>query len=713
MSGFGKILLLLLLVVSLSGCRSGSSLAQDPSATTPSTRTGLEMKSQPARTPAFIREHGNHLLDEPSLYLQQHSHNPLDWYPWGTEALERARRQDKPIFLSIGYSSCHWCHVMEHEVFEHDDVAEFMNRFFICIKVDREERPDLDRVYMAAVQMMTGRGGWPMSVFLTPDLKPFHGGTYYPHDDFLQVVQRITEIYREDRPGLEQQAAQVADRITSGSFGLVSADPDGTRPVGREVIDVAVQQAKQSFDPVHGGFLQRQKFPTPVKWRFLLHEYRRGGDPQLGEMIAKTCGALSGGGIYDHVGGGFHRYTVDDDWTVPHFEKMPYDNGQLAGLLLEAGVALERSDFIAAGTDVLDFLLDDMRAESGGFFGSFDADSGGLEGSYYVWSRREIAEVAGPVDGPALADLLGVDERGNFEDSGRSVLTLRIDRAGLAEIAARHGRSAEELGALFAKHRPALRAARDQRTPPGKDPKIVTSWNGLAIAALAQGYAVTGEEKYLSGARKAADFLLAEHRRADGNLMRASSGGRARGEGVLDDYAYLADALLELYQVSGRTPYLAAAGELVDFALAEFGRPEGGFFLSRQGQDAPLGRTVDAFDSVEPSGIAVMLGNRVKLSAITGRPDYRDRAQADLEQLLPFLQKGGLELAWWLDAVLKLQGPFYDVAIAGDPGRPETAEMIRALLSQLPAGAVLSRIPATGPSDELLALAPALAGKTA
>ena len=305
MPALAKILSLLLLAVSLAcgliGCQSSKhSGDHDPAAATSSTGTSSKMKPQsenPARTPAFIRENGNRLKDEPSLYLQQHAHNPLDWYPWGEEALEKAKREDKMIFLSIGYSSCHWCHVMEHEVFEHDDVAEFMNKYFVCIKVDREERPDLDSVYMSAVQMMTGRGGWPMSVFLTPDLKPFHGGTYYPHDPFLQLVQKIVELYRDNRTGLEQQAAKVANRVASGPLGLLGAGSGTTGAIGREMIEAAVGNAKQAYDSLHGGFLQNQKFPTPVKWRFPLHEFRRGGDPELGEMIAKTCRALSGGGI--------------------------------------------------------------------------------------------------------------------------------------------------------------------------------------------------------------------------------------------------------------------------------------------------------------------------------------------------------------------------------------------------------------------------------
>ncbi len=643
------------------------------------------------RTPQEIMRDGNHLINEPSVYLQQHAHNPLDWYPWGEEAFAKARAEDKPIFLSIGYSSCHWCHVMEHEVFEHVDVAEFMNEHFVCIKVDREERPDLDSVYMEAVQMITGRGGWPMSVFLTPDLKPFHGGTYFPKDHFMQLTRQIVTVYKEKRGDLESQSRQIAEKIGRSS---AAASTDGGIPDDKGIA-AAVAKGKESYDPVNAGFNQSQKFPTPVKWRFLLHEYRRRGDEDLAEMIVATLEAMQGGGIYDHVGGGFHRYTVDPDWTVPHFEKMLYDNGQLAGLFLEAGVVFERADFTATGLDVCDFLLRDMRGKDGGIYASFDADSGGEEGTYYIWSRDDITAAVGETDGPALADVLGITKKGNFEHSGSSVLTRR---------------SNPDNEGLFMRHRETLREVRSQRTPPGLDKKIVTSWNGLAIAALAQAYAVTGDEKYLKGARKAADFLLDKHRNKDGSLLRASSKGRTSGEGILDDYAFFADGLLEIYQVSGETKYLKAARELIDLARADFGREEGGFYMASSRVDSPLGRRVDYFDSVIPSGMAVMFTDLIKLSAITGDTKYLNEVKADLGRWSDLLDRAGLEMAWWFDAAARVNGPYHDVVIAGDSS---DGALARAVLEQLPASAVVSFIPAKGAGKDLLALAPALDGKTA
>ena len=657
------------------------------------------------RTPAFIREHGNHLAGQPSLYLRQHAHNPLDWYPWGDEALAKARAEDKPIFLSIGYSSCHWCHVMEHEVFEDDSVAAFMNEHFVCIKVDREERPDLDAVYMDAVQAMTGRGGWPMSVFLTPELKPFFGGTYYPNEQFVQLTDQIVAAWEDRRDEIEDQAGQLARGLSERG----SPNP-GQRTLERGLVAAAVQNGKDAYDPTHQGFKQRQKFPTPVKWRFLLHEYRRHGDDELAGMIVRTLDAMAGGGLYDHVGGGFHRYTVDSRWTVPHFEKMLYDNGQLAGLFLEAGAVFDRPDWTAKGLDVLDFLMGEMRAPEGAFYASFDADSGGEEGTYYVWSRQEIIAAVGKADGPLLADLLGVSERGNFEHSGSSVLTWRAD---LEEVAQQHGRTTGDLAGLLEKHRATLRRIRDERTPPGLDPKVVVSWNGLVLESLAQATALTGRPEYLAAAEQAASFLLETHRRDDGSLWRTSVDGATSGDGILDDYAFFAAALLEMHQVSGDERWLREARELVDHARAGFARPDGGWFLSAADVIAPLGRTVEYFDSVEPSGNAVMFNVMIDLAALTGHVEYHREATEGLASWGGLLEKGGVEVAWWFEAAGKLLWPYFDVVIAGEPGTGDTTALREAYLRRMPAGAVLSTIPAAGAAKSQLALAPALAGKTA
>ncbi|MBE0566025.1 MAG: thioredoxin domain-containing protein, partial [Krumholzibacteria bacterium] len=624
------------------------------------------------RTPAYLREHGNHLKGEPSLYLRQHAHNPIDWYPWGDEALAAARAQDKPVFLSIGYSSCHWCHVMEHEVFEHDDVAVFMNRHFVSIKVDREERPDLDAVYMDAVQMLTGRGGWPMSVFLTPDLQPFYGGTYFPKPQFQQLAQRIVDVYRSQRGELEKQAAEMAREIARRG----DLDPGGG-DLARSLVAAAVAKAKEQHDATWHGFRQQQKFPTPVKWRWLLHEWRRHGDPELAEIITGTLDAMQAGGLQDHVGGGFHRYCTDPAWTVPHFEKMLYDNGQLAGLFLEAGAVMGREDWTATGLDVLDFLLREMRDPRGAFYASWDADSGGEEGTFYVWDRAQLAAAVGTADGPVLADLLGVSAEGNFEQTGSSVLTRRTDPAA---VAAHHGRAEDEVRGLFARHRGTLRRVRAERTPPGLDRKIVASWNGLVLAALAQATALTGQRRWLEAAEEAADHLLEVHRQEDGSLRRTSEDGRTAGRGILDDYAFLAAGLLQMHQVSGDPRRLAQARELADHARSRFGRRGGGWHLADDETDAPLGRTVEYFDSVEPSGGAVMVNLLLDLAALTGEASYRDEARAALGACGRLLADAGPELAWWLEGAGKLLWSHFEVVVAGEPGAPDTEALRAAFL---------------------------------
>jgi len=425
-------------------------------------------------------ERGNRLAAEASLYLRQHAQNPVDWHPWGEEALERARREDKPIFLSIGYSSCHWCHVMEHEVFEDDGVAAVLNAKFVCIKVDREERPDIDAAYMDALQAMTGSGGWPMSLFLTPGLEPFYGGTYIPRDGFLQLIERIDLVFREKRDELQGSAAEVSAAVNRRPPGGQGEPPDA------EALTAAARKALAGVDPAWGGFGGRQKFPTPPRWRFLLHHYRKTGDEDAARALRLTLDRMADGGIRDQIGGGFHRYAVEPTWLVPHFEIMLYDNAQLASLYLEASAALDEPRYRETALDVLDFLAREMRDPAGGFHASFDADSEGGEGRFYVWTPGEIEQIAGAADGPALAAVLGVTEEGNFE--GRSIPTRRAD---IEDVARRFGRDPGELGGLFAEHREALRERRGRRSPPALDPKIVTAWNGLAIGAFAAAHAVT------------------------------------------------------------------------------------------------------------------------------------------------------------------------------------------------------------------------------
>jgi len=645
---------------------------------------------------------GNRLRDESSVYLRQHADNPVDWYPWGEAALARARAEDKPIFLSIGYASCHWCHVMEHEVFEDADVAALVNERFVCIKVDREERPDLDDVYMAAVQAMTGRGGWPMTVFLTPDLEPFFGGTYFPRDHFLQLCANIAAAYAETPGEVVAQAGRVTEHLSR------------TPPAGGERIpDLAAvagvaESILERYDETWGGSRQDQKFPTPLRWRFLLHHYRRTGDERFAAAVRHTLSAMGSGGLHDHLGGGFHRYTVERTWLVPHFEIMLYDDAQLASLYLEASAVFDDARFREIAVDLLDFMRRDMSDPEGGFYASYDADSGGEEGSFYVWTPAEIEAVAGPEDGPVLARLLGVTAEGNFE--GKSILTRRVAPA---EVAAEFGRDGAEVAALFDKHRRALHDHRARRVPPGLDRKLVTAWNGMAVSAFARGHAVLGDARYLEAARLAAERLWALHRDGRGRLCRASTGGTPSGDGILDDYALLAAGLLDLYQAGGGIEWLRRARELLATARELFADPDGAFFLTAADVEAPLGRRCDLFDSVEPCGISAMLDALLRESALSGETGGRELVGEILARHGDLLLRAGPEMAGWADAASLYHGPHYDVVIAGDPAAAATRDLRAAYWALDPSYAVLSTVPAGGPDDELGALLPGTRGKTA
>ena len=665
------------------------------------------MTTPPPRDAADIRRDGNRLRDEPSLYLRQHAHNPVDWWPWGPPALAEAAARDCPVFLSIGYSSCHWCHVMEKEAFDDDGIAGFLNRHFVCIKVDREERPDLDAVYMDAVQALTGHGGWPMSTFLTPDGRPFHGGTYFPPAQFRQLIEQVAALWRE-RPGdLRAQADRVAAHVAE--LPDWARQPAG--PLDPAWLERAARHALDIADHEHGGFRQRQKFPTPVKWRFLVSRCAA-GQAEVRDLVESTLAAIAGGGLRDHLGGGFFRYTVDAAWTVPHFEKMLYDNAQLASLYLEAGRVLGRPAYTDVARDTLAFLVREMRDPAGSLCASFDADSGGHEGSFYLWTPDEVIEAAGPVDGPALCRLLGITAGGNFEHSGASVPSRRggpDDGAGGPPPWADPGAA----GGAFTRRRDELLAARARRAPPGLDRKVVTAWNGLAIAALARGGVDCGETAFIAAADAAADHLLALHRRPDGRLWRSSSDGRPAGEGILDDYACLADGLLELFLATGEARRLADARDLAAVAVARFAHPDGGWHLVPDDAEAPLGRPIELFDNVEPSGNATLLRALVRLSALTGEPAFAREAGQALAARSGLLERAGLDVAGWLGAAQLLLSPPAVVVVAGNTGDARAAALLEAARRPGADAALAVALPAEGAGATLAGLAPALADKRA
>ncbi len=655
-----------------------------------------------ARTPAELKANGNHLKGAGSVYLQQHAHNPLEWYPWGEEALQRARLEDKPIFLSIGYSSCHWCHVMEHEVFEHDDVAEFMNANFVCIKVDREERPDLDAIYMDAVVKMTGRGGWPMSVALTPSLKPFWGGTYFPKARFMPLMRQTLKKFKESRNEVEADG----DKIYADIAALPSAQPGSKlRP---EVLQALAKRAVGAIDMKWGGVRGRMKFPTPSRWKFLIQAYRKWGDEALGAGLRLTLDKMADGGIHDQVGGGFHRYTTEDTWLIPHFEKMLYDNGQLAALYLDGAAAFQEPRYVEVARRTLDFMLAELWDPEGGFYASYDADSGGEEGTFYVWSPADLVAVAGKEDGRALALLMGVDESGNFEH-GKSVVTLRASHEEVAEAT---GRSVANIAGLFERWRPELYEVRAKRVWPGLDKKLVTAWNGLAIGAMARGYAVTGEPRYREAAEKAAERMWTLHRRPEGGMFRVSNGGKAEHLGILDDYTFLAGAFVDLFEATGELKHLERAETLLEEADARFKRSGGGWLVAEATDKSLLMRHFEPYDSVRPSGNSAFLDAQLRLAALTGDTAAYDLVGATLDAYAPLIQSSGFGMGGWASVALRNAGPFYEVIIAGDEGDRRTAALQALWRVERPAWAVHFSIPAAGPSEAQRKALPPLFGKT-
>ncbi|MBN2494663.1 MAG: thioredoxin domain-containing protein [Deltaproteobacteria bacterium] len=643
-----------------------------------------------------------------SVYLRQHALNPVDWYPWGEEALERARAEDRPIFLSIGYSACHWCHEMARQVFEDRRIAELLDAHFISIKVDREERPDIDRAYMDAVVAMTGQGGWPLTVFLTPDLEPFFGGTFFPPEPFLSILSRIASEWLGRRETIAARAKKV--RAYLGDQ-LEALSPVRSEPgqLGEALLDAAVVQAAERFDERWGGLRGRMKFPTPVLWRFLLHRHRAVGDPDAERMVRRTLDSMASGGIRDHLAGGFHRYAVEPSWRVPHFEKMLYDNAQLAGLYTEAAVVLVEASASRVARETLDYMLAEMRdPDSGLFYSSVDADSEGEEGRFYLWRPQELTVAVGPEDGPVLSALLGVEA----EDSlgGRSPLTRRVEPESLS---ARFERPAFELQGLFDARRAALLAHRLRRSRPAVDRKVVTAYNGLALSAYSQAASAFDDVHYLAAAEQLAASLHALHRRDDGSLFRVSNLGRAEHEAVLDDYAFFTAGLLDLHQASGRLVYLQRALELLDYAEAHFGRPGCAFFLTHRRAEAPLGRQIEIEDGARPSGNAAMLQSMLRAGSLAGDDARFARARTCLEAHAALLGSAGISMAGWLDAALIASRPVYVVVVVGDPSDLRTRSLLRTFRERAPVHALLATIGAEGASPDAVATIPVLAGKRA
>jgi uncharacterized protein len=621
----------------------------------------------------------NRLASSTSPYLLQHADNPVDWWPWSDEAFAEAERRDVLVLLSVGYAACHWCHVMAHESFEDEQTATLLNQRMVAIKVDREERPDVDAVYMTATQAMTGQGGWPMTVIMTPDKEPIFCGTYLPRDAFRQIVDRASAAWRDQRDGVQARGTQVATALAQNSEAVARAMRAAGEFSAQAVTDEAVVTLSQDYDRIEGGFGGAPKFPPSMLLEFLLRYHEQTGHPVSLSMAEGTLDAMARGGIYDQLGGGFARYSTDVTWTVPHFEKMLYDNALLARVYAHqwrlTGSELARG--VAEQTG--DWMLRELGTGQGGFAASLDADSEGVEGKFYVWTPAGLAAVLDPEDASYAADVFGVTEAGTFEH-GASVLQLRKDPSDAGR---------------FARIRDVLLAARATRVRPGRDDKVVAAWNGLAISALAETGLLLGRPDLVAAATAAAELLAALHL-TEGRLLRTSRDGVAgTSAGVLEDYACVAEGFLTLSGVTGDARWVALADTLLDVALAEFTDGSGGFYDTPSDGETLIFRPADAADNATPSGTFAMAGALLSYSALTGSARHRAAAQAALAVLPAIVSRypraGGAGLSV---AEALISGPA-EIAIVGDPADPSTAALHRTALHGAPPGAVLALGPGT------------------
>jgi uncharacterized protein YyaL (SSP411 family) len=636
----------------------------------------------------------NHLKDQTSPYLLQHAGNPVDWYPWSEEALQKARDEERPIFLSIGYSACHWCHVMAHESFEDEGTAAILNEHFVSIKVDREERPDLDQIYMAAVQAMTGSGGWPMSVFLTPEGHPFYGGTYFPpqprygRPSFTQVLQAIADAWLTRRAELIDGGQRLVEAIDHR--GRTLADGDGgigeRIDLNQDTLYSAFRMLQEGFDRSHGGWNGAPKFPQPMALEFLLRYHRSTGSADALEMVTRTLEAMARGGMYDQLGGGFHRYSVDDHWLVPHFERMLYDNAQLARVYLHAWQVTGNKFFCTITEEILDYVVREMTDPRGGFYSTQDADSEGEEGKFFVWTPDEIRDVLGD-QADAFMNAYGVTRHGNLE--GKNILEFVGDM---------------DQRLVLAEARRRLFEAREKRVHPGRDEKVLTSWNGLMLAAFAEAARALGRDDYQAVAARSAAFLLRELRQENGRLPHSWKEGAARLNGYLEDYAYLIEGLIELYQTTFEPRWFVAAQELAETMIAHFQAPGGGFYDTSDDHETLITRPRDLQDNATPSGNAMAVTALLKLAGFTNDLRYVDIAHQSMAQMQPMMSQYPLGFGQWLQTMSYALSKPREIAIVGEPGSRET----QALLNVVHDGYQPFQVVALGAPDAQPAAVPLL-----
>jgi uncharacterized protein YyaL (SSP411 family) len=616
-------------------------------------------------------KHTNRLIKETSPYLLQHAHNPVDWFAWSEEAFEQARREDKPVLLSIGYSACHWCHVMEHESFENEEIAKLMNASFVNIKVDREERPDLDQIYMNAVQMMTQHGGWPMTVFLTPEGVPFYGGTYFPPEDrhnmpgFPRVLLSVAEAYRKQPDEVTRTAVSML-----GELRRLNVARESNELLSNDLLDAAYRGIIKSYDSSNGGFGGAPKFPPAMTLEFLLRIHHRTGRQDALEIVKHTCRKMAQGGIYDQLGGGFHRYATDAKWLVPHFEKMLYDNALLSRLYLHLYQVTGDASVRRVAEQTLDYVAREMTDAQGGFYSTQDADSEGHEGKFFVWTIEEIEEVLGAGDSSLFCTYFNVTHAGNFEDKNIFNVT-RSDE----ELAATENISVENLLDRINLGAQKLFAAREQRIKPGRDEKILTAWNGLMLAGFAEAAAIFDRRDYAQLARTNARFLL-DNLRRNGLLLRSYKDGQAKLNGYLEDYAFLIDGLLSLFEATGEFNWFEEAAVLTHTMIEEFWDEEdGGFYFTGKSHETLIVRTKDYFDNATPSGNSVAADVLLRLALLTDNDDYRRRATTVLRLIAEPLQRYPSAFGRALSALdFYLSSP-KEIAILGDPGSADTLSL--------------------------------------
>ena len=625
----------------------------------------------------------NRLQYESSPYLLQHADNPVDWYPWGEEAFRIAREREKPVLLSVGYSACHWCHVMAHESFEDEATAAMMNALFVNIKVDREERPDVDDIYMQAVQAIAGQGGWPMTVFLLPDGRPFYGGTYYPRvprggmPSFTQLMQAIYDAYRNQGELLEKQADNLHQSLKRDVLGIGRVDDSG---LTAELLDEATQRLKANIDQENGGFGTAPKFPNPISLEFLLRQHARTGDEEALRSVTLSLQKMAQGGIYDQIGGGFARYSVDAYWLVPHFEKMLYDNAQLSRLYLHAWQISGEEFYKTIAEETYDYVLREMQDAEGGFYSATDADSEGEEGKFFVWTIGELDEALEPLldELPNASEIaiatFGMSEVGNFEGSNIMHLPESLQRAAdFLEM-----EKLEFDAALVAiKHR--LYAMRSQRIPPSLDDKILTSWNGMMLASLAEAARVLKRDDYLQAAQRAGEFLLNNMINERGRLYRTHKDGRSKLNAYLEDYANLIDAFLELYQSTFDDYWFVQARQLADAALAHFAAEAGGFYDTSDDHEVLIVRPRNLQDNVTPSGNAMIAKQLLRLAAYTGDSRYDESGRTVLKLLTDAMRQYPQAFAESLNATDILVNGLFEVAIVGDRSTVAMAEILEEL----------------------------------